>query len=148
MNRPQTLTHEFVEFVPRELKDGVLYVSMPYATVIHKCCCGCGEQVVTPLAPAQWTLTFDGQSISLHPSVGNWNFACKSHYWIKQNKVLWAREWSKAQIAAGQQRDARAVRDGFTATSPSMKEPSDNIESTARKPRPSLLAKVKRFFGK
>jgi len=71
MKAPQALTHEFVEFVPRELRQGVLYVSIPYATVIHMCCCGCGQQVVTPLAPSQWTLSFDGKSISLHPSVGN-----------------------------------------------------------------------------
>ena len=84
MTRVQILTHEFVEYIPRELKDGVVYVSIPFATVIHKCCCGCGQQVVTPLSPSQWTLSFDGKSISLHPSIGNWNFPCKSHYWIKQ----------------------------------------------------------------
>ena len=92
MTGGQTVSHEFVEYVPRELKDGVVYVSIPFATVIHKCCCGCGQQVVTPLAPSQWTLSFDGKSISLYPSIGNWKFPCKSHYWIKNDRVSWARE--------------------------------------------------------
>ena len=113
MTRVQTLAHEFVEYVPRELKDGVVYVSIPFATVIHKCCCGCGRQVVTPLSPSQWALTFDGKSISLHPSIGNWNFPCKSHYWIKQNRVSWAREWTKQQIAAAQRQDTAAVARQF-----------------------------------
>jgi hypothetical protein len=107
------LTHEFVEYVPRELKAGVLYVSIPFATVIHKCCCGCGQQVVTPLAPSQWTLIFDGKSVSLHPSIGNWNFPCRAHYWIRQDRVIWASELSARQIAAVQQQDLAAIRSQF-----------------------------------
>jgi hypothetical protein len=113
MTSGQTVSHEFVEYVPRELKDGVVYVSIPFATVIHKCCCGCGQQVVTPLAPSQWTLSFDGKSISLYPSIGNWKFPCKSHYWIKNDRVSWAREWNKGEIAAAQHRDASAIEDQF-----------------------------------
>jgi Family of unknown function (DUF6527) len=75
MKRQTALTHEFVEYIPDELKDGVLYVSMPFATVAHKCCCGCGKEVVTPLSPTDWTLIFDGKSITLDPSIGNWSFA-------------------------------------------------------------------------
>jgi hypothetical protein len=148
MTGVQTLTHEFVEYVPRELKDGVLYVSIPFATVIHKCGCGCGLQVVTPLAPSQWSLTFDGKTISLHPSIGNWNFPCKSHYWIKRNQVVWARQWTKAEIAAGQSRDARAVEDEFATIGPPARE---SPLETATKPAPrrdGVFAKLKRrFFG-
>jgi len=43
-----------------------------------------------PLGPTDWKLTFDGESVSLYPSVGNWNFPCQSHYWIQENKVRWA----------------------------------------------------------
>ena len=132
MKSPQALTHEFVEFVPRELRQGVLYVSIPYATVIHMCCCGCGQQVVTPLAPSQWTLSFDGKSISLHPSVGNWNFPCKSHYWIRNNQVLWAKQWTKAQIAAGQHLGkAEIVADRGEQTVPPADEDIRRIDRTA-----------------
>jgi Family of unknown function (DUF6527) len=85
------LIHKFVKSVPETLEQGVLYVSVEYATAIHKCCCGCGNEVVTPLSPKDWKLTFDGETVSLYPSIGNWNFGCRSHYWITKNRVEWAR---------------------------------------------------------
>ena len=58
------LTHRFVKTVPEILEDGVIYVSMDYATAIHKCCCGCGNEVVTPFSPTDWRLMFDGKSVT------------------------------------------------------------------------------------
>jgi len=105
MKREKILSHEFIEYIPDDLKDGTLYVSMAFATVVHKCCCGCGSEVVTPLSPTDWKLIFDGQSISLYPSIGNWNFACQSHYWIKNNRIRWASQWSQEEITAGRKND-------------------------------------------
>lgn len=87
------LTHVFVKNVPEKLEAGIIYVSIEYATVIHKCCCGCGNEVVTPLSPKDWQLTFDGESVSLRPSIGNWNFKCQSHYIITKNRVEWCPKW-------------------------------------------------------
>jgi hypothetical protein len=81
------MIHKFVEFFPNDLEDDVIYVSFTYATVNHKCRCGCGNEVVTPLSPTDWKLTFDGVSITLYPSIGNWNFDCRSHYWIKTRRL-------------------------------------------------------------
>lgn len=92
------MNHKFVEFIPNNLDKDTIYISINYSTVVHKCCCGCGKEVVTPLSPTDWELTFDGDSISLFPSIGNWNFECKSHYWIKNNKIEWARTWSEKEI--------------------------------------------------
>ena len=100
------LSHEFVKSVPEVLKDGVVYVSIEYRTAIHKCCCGCGKQVVTPFSPTGWRLTFDGKSISLDPSIGNWNFACRSHYWIINDEVKWAPQWTESQIERGRRKEA------------------------------------------
>ena len=100
MKRTAHLIHEFVDFIPSQLKDGTVYVSLPFATAVHKCCCGCGNEVVTPLSPTDWTLIFDGASISLDPSIGNWSFSCRSHYWITRNTVMWARDWSSAEVEA------------------------------------------------
>ena len=47
------LRHEFVDFVPKRLDDGVLYVSIRFGTAVHRCACGCGEEVVTPLGPGR-----------------------------------------------------------------------------------------------
>ena len=71
------------------MDQGVLYVSIVYATAIHKCACGCSQQAVTPLSPDEWSLTYDGQTISLKPSIGNWGMECKSHYWIQGNRIIW-----------------------------------------------------------
>ena len=108
MMRHQTLEHRFVRNVPRELDPGVLYISMDYATAVHSCCCGCGDRVVTPFTPTDWRMTFDGESISLHPSVGNWNQKCRSHYVIQRNRVLEAGAWSNTQIDAERRRDKEA----------------------------------------
>lgn len=103
------LTHKFVEFIPRELEPNTIYVSIPYATVIHNCCCGCGNRVVTPISPMDWKLIFDGRSISLDPSVGNWSFPCRSHYWIRNNRVVWSDQWADEEIAAIRKKDARST---------------------------------------
>lgn len=104
MNAPG-LGHEFVEFIPPRLQGNTLYVSMKYAIAVHLCPCGCGNKVVTPLSPAEWRLIYDGDSVSLEPSVGNWEFPCRSHYWITRDQIIWARAWNKEEIARGRQRD-------------------------------------------
>lgn len=103
-----TTGHTFVEYIPELLEEGVVYVSVAYATVVHKCFCGCANEVVTPLSPTDWELTFDGETISLHPSVGSWNLDCRSHYWIRRNVVVWAPMWSREQIKAERARDKKA----------------------------------------
>jgi hypothetical protein len=116
MKRIAKLTHKFVEFIPEVLKEGVLYVSMENETVIHKCCCGCGNEVVTPLSPTDWTLIFDGRSVTLYPSIGNWGFECQSHYWIKADSVQWSGRWSSEDIEAGRAADGLAKMKFFEGT--------------------------------
>lgn len=92
------LTHKFVSFIPKEIEENVIYISIDYCTAIHKCCCGCGEEVVTPISPVNWQILFDGDTISLEPSIGNWDFPCKSHYWIIRNQVKFSRKWNYREI--------------------------------------------------
>ncbi len=99
------LMHRFVRSIPKELEPGVLYVAMEYATAIHACCCGCGNQVVTPFTPTDWRMTFDGETISLSPSIGNWSFPCQSHYFIKNGRVQIAGSWDSGKIASGRSQD-------------------------------------------
>lgn len=127
MRKKVLLTHSFVEFIPRELEANTIYVSIPYATAIHNCCCGCGNRVVTPISPADWKLIFDGRSISLDPSIGNWNFPCRSHYWIRNNRVVWTDE------------ETTAVRKGETPPS---------ITEKAKKQKASGFKNgIKKWFG-
>ena len=107
--RPEiVLAYEFVEFIPEELQERTLYISKTYGTAVHKCCCGCGREVVTPLSPTGWRLSFDGETVSLHPSIGSWSLPCQSHYYITKNTVVWAAPWSKEQIERGRAQEALA----------------------------------------
>lgn len=99
MHQLTSLNYKFVEDIPANLEDGVLYVSMRYAIAVHKCCCGCGIKVPTPFDPTDWKFIFDGETVSLYPSIGNWSFPCRSHYWINRNKIEWASQWTEKQIA-------------------------------------------------
>ena len=102
-----SLEVRFVEFVPESITDGVIYVSLDYATASHLCCCGCRSLVVTPLSPDDWKITYDGRSISLYPSIGNWGFECRSHYWIRNSKIEWAEDWSTKDIEKNRGKDRR-----------------------------------------
>lgn len=108
---------EFVEGIPRELEQGAVYVSMTFAIVAHNCFCGCGHQVVTPLSPVDWKLTFDGEAISLYPSIGNWYLDCKSHYWIRNGHVIWAERWSDADIQEGRRQESVKKADYYSGRS-------------------------------
>lgn len=113
MNRRTTITHEFVEHIPPTLEEEKLYISISFATAAHRGFCGCGMEVVTPLTPTDWALIFDGETVSLDPSIGNWSFPCQSHYWIERNAVIWARRWSQEEIEAGRADDRHAKRTFF-----------------------------------
>lgn len=82
------LKHCFVEYIPEQLDSGVLYISMEYATAAHLCCCGCGKEVITPFTPTDWSMTFNGETVSLSPSIGNSNFSCHSHYFIQHGQAI------------------------------------------------------------
>ena len=114
MTRIDIIKPEFVEGIPRDLELGKLYVSIPYGTATHSCCCGCEAEVVTPIHPTGWTLIYDGDAVSLDPSVGSWDLPCRSHYVIKKNRVRWAAKWSEEKVAAGRARDARVVDEYFS----------------------------------
>jgi hypothetical protein len=101
---------QFVKAIPDDLADGVIYVSMDYRTVVHKCACGCGRNVITPLGVTGWTLSYNGK-VSLSPSIGNWDFPCRSHYWIRDDSVSWAESWSDDKVEALKASE-RQLRDG------------------------------------
>ncbi|PZU91434.1 MAG: hypothetical protein DI529_01170 [Chryseobacterium sp.] len=80
--------HKFLDEIPGELENGILYISISYKVTLHLCACGCKNKVVARLSPKDWKLIFDGEGASLFPSIGNWNFNCKSHYWIRNGSVI------------------------------------------------------------
>ena len=101
------LSHKFVKNIPDQVEEGVLYISIEYATAIHKCCCGCGNQVVTPLSPTDWKMSFNGQTVSLYPSIGSWDLPCRSHYWITADEIEWAENWSREKVNRNKDEDRK-----------------------------------------
>lgn len=80
---------KFVSRIPKDLISGILYICIPCQVAVHLCACGCGEKVVTPLDDEKgWQLTV-GETVSLSPSIGNFSCKCKSHYYIRNNKIIW-----------------------------------------------------------
>ncbi len=118
MMRWHRLEHRFVTHTPEQLDPGVHYISMEYGTATHSCCCGCGEEVVTPFTPTDWKMTFDGETVSLWPSVGNWNQRCRSHYVIDRGRVLESGVWSDAQVAAERRRGKAAKARHYELSQP------------------------------
>ena len=84
------ISPEFVDEIPGEISEGYLYLCLPYNAVIHKCACGCGEIISTPLDKKHgWVMQYDGEEVTLSPSIGNGSYKCRSHYFIRGNKIVW-----------------------------------------------------------
>lgn len=92
---------ERVQYMPKELKPGILYVSEEFGAAAHLCACGCGSKIRTPLGPTEWAIEETDRGPTLRPSVGNWQQVCQSHYWIYRGEIKWADKWTPEQIAAG-----------------------------------------------
>lgn len=102
----------FVETIPQanSIKDNNLYISLTYNMTMHRCASGCGQLVPLPLSPADWSLTYDGETISLSPSIGNGILACHSHYFIQNSQVIWSSEMSTVEAQRQQMTDAELLK--------------------------------------
>jgi hypothetical protein len=96
-----TFTPEFVETIPSELKEGVLYISKKYGICIHLCACGCGVKTPLPIKGEgiecdeihqPWTITEVDGKVSLTPSIGNFSGEdpYHAHYVITDNIATFA----------------------------------------------------------
>lgn len=76
--------------MPEILDRDILYVSEEFNSVAHLCACGCGTKIRTPIgATFWWSFKEDESGPTLHPSIGNFQIECKTHYWIQDGKVVW-----------------------------------------------------------
>lgn len=88
----QKINYLFVTEIPAlsSMKPNTIYIDIEHNVCSHLCPCGCNEEIITPLSRNHgWTLTYDGDSISLSPSIGNGAYKCKSHYFIKNSEIVW-----------------------------------------------------------
>ncbi len=135
------ITPQFVELIPPEIQDGVLYISEKYAMAIHKCCCGCGMKVATSLTPARWQLRRDGDLVTLYPSIGNWDFPCRSHYWIRRNRVVWSGSMTQQEIRRVKERDRRDIKNHIFQSN------KRKIEETVKKTKPDHASSTNFYSG-
>ena len=97
--------HKFIDLIPDDLENETLYISIKYNTLSHLCACGCGNEVSVPISPNDWNMTYNGKTVSLYPSIGNWSLPCQSHYWIKDSDIVWSETWSRDRIVANRSAD-------------------------------------------
>jgi len=105
MSKLNTIKVSFVDIMPEKLENGIVYISEKFALAIHKCCCGeCGWETVMPFNlpncdsqaknPHAWEIILkktEGAEdiVSFTPSIGNFQYPCKSHYYITDNNIIW-----------------------------------------------------------
>lgn len=101
MPRLNNIVLQRVEFLPKELRSGILYVSDEYAVAGHLCACGCESKVIVPLGAEEWIFLENAGRPTLKPSIGNWQLPCRSHYMITGGRIEWAGAWSENAVIAG-----------------------------------------------
>jgi len=104
-NRLQPL---FVADIPDVLEEGVVYLALAYDAMVHLCACGCGREVSTPIGPTDWKISWNGEALSVWPSVGNGALSCRSHYIIDAGRVRWCPNMTDQDIADERRRTAIA----------------------------------------
>ena len=81
-----------MKHIPKDLEEGILYVSLEYETAQHLCPCGCKGRVVTPLGKGGWEYKENVHGVTLRPSIGNWNGEkpnYHAHYFITDSHIIW-----------------------------------------------------------
>jgi hypothetical protein len=78
------ITPIFVEYIPDDLKENQIYISIEHKSSSHKCLCGCGTINILPLHNDGWSLSIDDSNrVTFNPSI--LNTQCNAHYIIRNN---------------------------------------------------------------
>lgn len=91
MKKEKTFYPEFLKYIPNDIDDSKLYISLEFGCAIFMCPCGCGHKAVLSLRPFwedAWDIEINEDKVSFSPSI--LSGVCKSHFYIKNNKVEWA----------------------------------------------------------
>lgn len=144
---------QFVAAFPKPILEGVLYIALDDNLAAHLCCCGCRTKIVTKLSRVDWVLTSSAPGIvTLNPSIGNWNHPCQSHYFIRNNRVIWVGKMSARQVARGRAK-SQAGRDQYYGVSGIISEPTPTLDpaplcSESSCPPEPLLERLLRWLAR
>ena len=109
----QKVVARFVDTIPAGKRtEGEILISIKYGIASLACPCGCGNAMDLPIEPHRWSIKWDGEHISMSPSISSSRTQCKSHYWITDNRILWAQpigEWSERRKDRAEAKARRAA---------------------------------------
>jgi hypothetical protein len=108
---------EKVERLPAALADNVVYVSEEFELAALKCACGCGHRVNLMLGDGHRVNDVEGLA-DVSPSIGVWDAACRSHFWIDKGRVVWADRWSDAEIHSAMEQQLNRHLQGAKMSQP------------------------------
>lgn len=85
-----------------QLEDGVLYVvdgeqQERNQVIEYNCPCGCGNTVMIPYyrqgqqkeGTPSWAYREETGKVTLSPSIYSTGWPCRSHYFIRDNQIVW-----------------------------------------------------------
>ena len=79
----------------RNVEAGELMTGQNNRLIQFQCPCGCGNQIdlftkeYWNRPGKNWTIEVKDSKVTLWPSINMVNHDCKSHFWIRDNKVVW-----------------------------------------------------------
>ena len=129
-------TPKFVEYIPvdgEQLVDGTMYISMKHKMVVHRCPCGCGGLSEFMLDPIRFRLEYDGERVTFHPSIGNSNLQCRSHYWIIGNRVRWCAPMTDSATHEAERRERATALEARAAQRGGLKRILDVLQRAVAK---------------
>lgn len=93
--------------LPYDTNNDTLYYSPRYSLVKFLCPCGCKHEIVLRTAEEvdvpgrKWKVQVVDNKMSLWNSIWvNWEGGCQSHFFIKDNKVIWVSDYKQEEIYA------------------------------------------------
>ena len=82
-------------FDKHETDHGELMIGQDKKVIRFLCPCGCGKEIFlttkeySDTPGRNWTIKVEDGKVTLHPSINAWRLPCKSHYWIRENRIIW-----------------------------------------------------------
>lgn len=82
--------------IPEKIGDALYIVGCSNSKwVVVNCPCRCGEKIDINLMNChspQWRLKYQSGKITLFPSIWITEDKCGSHFWIKENNIIWVED--------------------------------------------------------
>jgi hypothetical protein len=145
--RKTRFKYEVVNSFPEKLRARTVYITADRDLAGHLCACGCEKEVITPLSPTDWSIKLNRRGVTLNPSIGNWAYPCRSHYFILDGNVVWEDNMSNETITRGRQKN-RSRKLSYYGDMNGSQYTSQGQAFELRADAQTLLAWWKRLFVK